>query len=138
MKRQTPKPIHNVFNDGYLTYGRTETVRSDSGKKLGELFNSSGSLAFQLMNAREEDISFANTMNTSLDLKVRTPLPPSLVKENKSDLKVRIDRLEYDVITVDEDSNKRFLYFYLQQIGGFDPQEEETLMRTFASGDTDE
>lgn len=124
------------FNDGYMTYGYTTTQRSGSGKRMGSDFQDEGKLAFRLLNHRDQDYELASTMGSQLDLKVKCLLPPP-VKSNrvdqtlptlfsngmknlrKSKIKVRIDRVIYDVITVDFDSNRRYIFFYLQEVGGF-------------------
>jgi len=56
-------------------------------------------------------------MGASLDLKVKTRLPPSFKNVKKTSLKAKIENLVYDVITVDWDNDKRYLYFYLQEVG---------------------
>lgn len=113
-----------VFNDGYFTYGHKKTSRSDSGKRTGEVFLSEGKLAFKEMSAREGDYQLAGAMGAKLDLKVKTLYPPSFRSINKNKLKVVIRGTEYDVIKVDPDNVTRFLYFYLQEVGGHREREE--------------
>ncbi|WBX80126.1 phage head closure protein [Virgibacillus salarius] len=117
MQRRLQKPIHEVFNDGFLRYGRRKTKRDEARKRIGEEFVEEGKLAFRLLNAREEDYRFAGVMGASLDLKVKTRYPPSFKNVRKSNLKSVIDGIEYDVIDVDRDNDKRYLYFYLQEVG---------------------
>ncbi|GGD05404.1 phage head closure protein [Pontibacillus salipaludis] len=123
MLRKVQKPIHQVFNDGYLYYGRDVTQRSGVGKRIGEEFVQEGKLAYQLMDGREQDYEMANTMGSSLDLKVKTPYPPSFINVRKSNLKVRINQIEYSVIYVDFDHSRRLLYFYLQEVGAVNEPE---------------
>lgn len=120
MKRQIQKPVHEVFNDGFLTYGRSKTNRDNSGKRIGEVFTAEGKLSFKLMSARAEDYEMAYSTGTTLDQKIKTRFPPSFRNIKKTNLKVRIDSTEYDVINVDWDSEKRYLYFYLQEVGEVD------------------
>jgi hypothetical protein len=117
MKRQVLKPLHDVFNDGFLQYGYRTINRDSKGKRIGESFNPSGKLAFQLMDAREEDYEMAGAKNASLDVKVKTPFPPDFRRIKKTNLKCVIDSKEYDVIKVDWDRSKRYLFFYLQEVG---------------------
>lgn len=112
---------HDALNDGFLIYGIDETIQSTKGKLIGENFNVLGRLAYQEMSCREEDYQIAQNINSSiLNLKVRTLLPPSLRKGNRSNLKVIIENTKYDVIKTDSDFDKRYLYFYLQEVGSYE------------------
>ncbi len=117
MQRQIQKPLHDTFNDGFLQYGHRTINRNTKGKRVGESFNSEGKLAFQLMNARDEDYEFAGLMDSRLDIKVKALFPPTFRKVRKSNLKCVIDLIEYDVLKVDWDRSRRYLYFYLQEVG---------------------
>jgi hypothetical protein len=117
MKRKIQKPVHEVFNDGFLQYGKTTSQRNSARKKTGETFNAEGKLAFSLLSAREEDYQMAGSMNARLDMKVKTRFPPSFKQIKKSSLKCKIETILYDVIDVDWDSGRRYLYFYLQEVG---------------------
>ncbi|MDF2605903.1 MAG: putative phage head-tail adaptor [Bacillales bacterium] len=107
-----------VFNDGFLLYGHKVTQRSELKKRLGETFVQEGKLAFREMSARDSDYQLVGMMGAKLDLKVKTMYPPSFRTINKSKLKVVIRNVEYDVIKVDSDNVTKFLYFYLQEVGG--------------------
>jgi hypothetical protein len=130
MKRRIQRPVHEIFNDGYLSYGFRSIERSSQGKRIGETFLQKGKLAFKLMSARDQDYQLVGTMGSSLDLKVKTMLPPTiptLFSESYTDLRksnitVRIGSIEYDVITVDFDNSRRYLFFYLQEVGGFEDE----------------
>ncbi|KMM38600.1 hypothetical protein [Guptibacillus hwajinpoensis] len=133
MKRQIQRPVHETFNDGFLYYGFQSVQRSSEGKRIGETYQQKGKLAFRLMSARDQDFQLAGTMSSRLDLKVKTKLPPSAQESStipssffesyknlrKSNIKIRIGTMEYDVITVDFDTSRRYLFFYLQEVGGF-------------------
>lgn len=111
------QPLHQTFNDGYLKYGHKVTSRSERGKRIGDTFQEEGTLAFHLLNARDQDYNFAAMMGNSLDLKIKTRFPPSFRNINKNKLICVIDNVEYDVIKVDNDNDNRYLYFYLQRVG---------------------
>lgn len=111
------KQYRETFNDGYLHYGYTETVRSERGKRIGSSFSTKGKLAFKEMSCRNEDYELASTMNANLDRKVKTMFPPSFRNLSKNLLKVVIEEVEYDVIDVDNDPGKRYLFFRLQKVG---------------------
>jgi hypothetical protein len=107
-----------VFNDGLLKYGHKVTQRSETGKRIGDVFNAEGQLYYRELSYRESDYKLANTMGTSLDLKVKTLYPPSFRRINKNKLIVSINGMEYEVIKVDHDQSKLYLYFYLAKVGG--------------------
>ncbi len=109
-----------TFNDGFLEYGHKQTQRSSTGKRIGDSFSPEGKLAFKEMSCRDSDYQLAGLMGASLDLKVKVPYPPSFRKIKKSKLKVVISEVEYDVIKADSDSEKYFLFFYLQEVGEID------------------
>ncbi|WP_088036850.1 phage head-tail adapter protein [Evansella clarkii] len=120
MKRRIQKPIHEVFNDGFLEYGLNEVQRNERGKRIGEKFSYIGTLAFKLMDAREEDYQLAHAMGATLDLKLKTHFPPSFRTKAKSRLACKIEGSNFDVIKVDWDSGRRYLYFYLQEVRAAD------------------
>lgn len=113
-----PQTHRETFNDGLLRYGHKVTQRTETGKRVGETFNEEGTLHFREMSYRESDYQLADALSSRLDLKVKTPYPPSFRKIDKNKLIVRIDTQEYEVITVDHDASKLYLYFYLQRVGG--------------------
>ncbi len=110
------KRIRKTFNDGYLLYGHRKTVRTN-GKKTGTEFTSEGRLAFNELSIREQDYQIADIATSRLDLKLETFYPPFFKSIKKNKLKVLIETVEYDVIKVDSDYGKNFLYFYLQEVG---------------------
>jgi hypothetical protein len=112
------KQYRETFNDGFLQYGHKHTQRSPTGKRIGETFNPEGKLAYKEMSCRDSDYQLAGILGASLDLKVKTLYPPFFRNVNKNKFKVVINSVEYDVIKVDSDSEKIYLYFYLQEVGG--------------------
>lgn len=115
MRGALVKRHNESFNDGILNYGYKKTQRSDSGKRVGNIFTESGKLAFRELSARDSDYQSCGMMGAQLDKKVKTLYPPSFRTISKSKLKVVINQSEYDVIKVDSDSY--YLYFYLQEVG---------------------
>ncbi|HDR8448198.1 TPA: phage head-tail adapter protein [Bacillus cereus] len=110
------KAYRETFNDGYLVYGYKKTERSEEGKRVGETFQEEGRLAYQDMSIRDSDYQMVGVVTTGLDVKVKTLYPPSFRKRNKNKLRVFMEEIEYDVIKVDHDAGKQYLYFYLQQV----------------------
>ena len=112
---------NDALNDGFLVYGMDENIQSAKGKSIGERFQRIGHLAYQELSCRDEDYVMAQNINSSvLNLKVRTLFPPNLRKVSKSNLKVVIDNIKYDVIKTDTDKDKRYLFFYIQEVGNFE------------------
>ncbi|MDF9457037.1 phage head closure protein [Bacillus cereus] len=109
------KAYRETLNDGFLQYGYKKTERSEEGKRIGEKFHEEGKLAYKVMSLRDSDYKMVGVLTTGLDLKVKTLYPPLFRKINKNKLKVLMDGIEYDVIKADHDSNKQYLFFYLQQ-----------------------
>ena len=108
------KAYRETLNDGFLQYGyKNRAFRR--GKRIGEKFHEEGKLAYKVMSLRDSDYKMVGVLTTGLDLKVKTLYPPSFRKINKNKLKVLMDGIEYDVIKADYDSNKQYLFFYLQQ-----------------------
>lgn len=118
--RKTQGPIHKAFNDGFLRYGHDKVKRDESLKRTGFEFTEEGKLAFSEMSARDQDYQMAGINNASLDLKVETMRPPSFKNISLSKMKCVIEGIKYDVIKVDSDKDKRYLFFYLQKVGVLD------------------
>lgn len=114
------KAHREIFNDGFLEYGHKQTQRTPTGKRVGNSFSSEGRLAFKELSCRESDYELAGSMGASLDVKVKTMYPPSFRNVRKSELKCVINKVEFDVIKVDSDREKRYLFFYLQEVGTLD------------------
>ncbi|MED4492827.1 phage head closure protein [Heyndrickxia coagulans] len=113
--------VRETFNDGVLTYGAYKTIRTESRKVTGKQFVEQGRLFYREMSVRESDYLQFGAMGSTLDLKVKTPMPPALRKIDKDKLIVRIDGDDFNIITVDRDAN--YLYFYLHKVDGGDKNE---------------
>jgi len=97
-------------------YGNMQTKRSDIGVEIGQTFVSEGTLPFRIMNARDSDYLTFQGMGSELNLKVKTPAPPSLRLQVLNQYNVVIDNVRYKVVRGDRDQH--YLYFYLDKIGG--------------------
>lgn len=118
MRSRIKRPKHHdPLNDGYLKYGQQEIKRNDQRKRIGTEFKPAGELAFSLVSARDQDYSMAYATQSSLDLKVKTRYPPGF-SIRKTNLSCRIDKVDYDVIKCDWDKEKRYLFWYLQEVSG--------------------
>ena len=106
-----------TLNDGFLTYGHKKTIRTADKTVIGSEFLPEGKLAYKEMSARDSDYQLADIKSAKLDMKVKTLYPPSFRKINKNKLKIILNNTEYDVINVDSDATKSYLFFYLQEVG---------------------
>ncbi|KHD85680.1 hypothetical protein NG54_07915 [Heyndrickxia ginsengihumi] len=106
--------VRETFNDGLLQYGTYKTKRSESRKVIGKEFVPQGSLFYRELSVRDSDYLQFGAMGSTLDLKLKTPMPPSLRKIDKENLFVQIDGDDYIIINTDRDSN--YLYFYLHKV----------------------
>jgi hypothetical protein len=104
-----------TFNDGILKYGISKTERTANRKNTKKVFNEIGKLKYRVLSARDSDYLACGALGSSLDLKVKTPMPPSLRTKILSDYKVVLNNEEYEVIKGDRD--KFYLYFYLSRVG---------------------
>lgn len=109
------KAIRKTYNDGYLHYGTTTTGRSSTGKRVGDTFISEGRLAYSEESCRDQDYQMADIMSRSLDMKVKTPLPPKYKEFSRK--RVEVSGITFDVIKVDADRQNDELYIYLQEVG---------------------
>ncbi|GIN86974.1 head-tail adaptor protein [Heyndrickxia sporothermodurans] len=110
------KQYRETFNDGILKYGSYKTSRSESRKVIGKKFEEHGRLFYNEMSVRDSDYLKFGSMGSTLDMKVKTPMPPSLRKIDKASLIVKIDGVDYTIIEADRDKN--YLYFYLHKTDG--------------------
>lgn len=111
------RPAHDPLNDGFLIYGHQEIKRNEQRKRIGTEFKPVDELAFSVVSARESDYDMAQASGYSLDLKLKTWCPPNFNKIKKTNLACEIDEIEYDVIKSDADKDRRYLYWYLQEVG---------------------
>lgn len=108
--------VRETFNDGVLQYGNYQTLRSESRKRIGKTFVSSGSLFYRELSVRESDYLQFGAMGSTLDMKIKTPMPPLLKNINKDNLIIKINDADYNIIKADRD--RKYLYFYLHKVEG--------------------
>jgi len=83
------------------------------GRKFEDAFEIEKKLFYNLMSAREQDFTLiTNVFDRKLDLKVKT-----YFVRFDADLQAQIDSEIYDVIKVDRDKKKQYMYLYLQKVG---------------------
>ena len=108
--------VYETFNDGVLKYGTYTTIRSESRKVIGKAFAEQGSLFYRELSVRDSDYLQFGAKGSTLDMKIKTPMPPALKKIDKDNLIIKIDNDDYNIIYTDRDKN--YLYFYLHKVDG--------------------
>jgi hypothetical protein len=108
--------VRETFNDGVLKYGTYKTIRSEARKVIDKQFSEQGSLFYREMSVRDSDYIQFGAKGSTLDIKVKTLMPPNLKNIDKDNLVIKINNDDYSIITTDRD--KYYLYFYLHKVDG--------------------
>lgn len=109
--------VNNLnLNDGFLKCYRDKKQQSDfnapkNPKKYADM-EFIAELAFEEMSKRDKDLSFAETLDRTLSLKVKTRLLEDVSKK----CKVTIGDKLYDVIYIDYSKKDDLMYFYLEEV----------------------
>lgn len=110
------KPKKTSYNDGVLTIveekQKLNSFNAKSNVKTKEEFNEIIKLFYEEQSKRQEDVLFAKSMDRKLTLKLKTPE----IKNMKTNYKVLIDDVIYDILHLDFDKNNHTLYFYLEEV----------------------
>jgi len=105
-----------AYRDGYVKFVRHKETSASS---FGAFTNTRGAadydvivtLAYDRMTIRERDYEFAESIDKTLNLKIRCPYRP----EVNSKLQAVIGDMLYDVYQVDPDINGMKMFVYLQE-----------------------
>lgn len=106
--------IRQTLNDGLLEYGALKTERNAARKVTGSTFEKVGALFYEQLSVRERDHLQYGASNNSIDMKVKTLLPPAF--DQIEEMIVRVGSKLYNVIGLDLD--KPYAYLYLHLIEG--------------------
>mgnify|MGYP000843753290 FL=1 len=113
MKYELEEPL----NDGLLQYGTIVTKRDDkTKKKIGEDFQTTGSLYFSFMNINAKYDVYKVGSIQSVDIKVKCYYAPNLTRAHKILLRGQV----YEVEQLDADRERKYLYLYLRKVGEWD------------------
>lgn len=112
------------MNDGLLEYGALKTERNAARKVTGSTFEKVGALYFEQLSVRERDHLQYGASNNSIDMKVKTLLPPDF--DQIEEMLVRIGHKLYNVIGLDPDRPYIFLYLHLIEGEVSDAEDEAT------------
>lgn len=101
---------HYTYNDGYIHYGKIETIRNANKVKIGEKIERIGMLPFENATIRDNDNIIADSLGYTINKKIRVPF-----REIPQNIKVTInnDKTIYDIVKRDSSDNIN-LYLYLQ------------------------
>ena len=109
--------VNNLnLNDGFLKCYRDKNQKSDfyapkNPKKYDDM-EFIVELAFEEMSKRDKDLAFAESLDRTLNLKVKTRYMSAVTKK----CKVAIDDKLYDAIYIDYSRKDGLMYFYLEEI----------------------
>lgn len=93
------------YNDGILFYGEVKSKLDNQARKIGEEFVLKGKLFYDEMSKRDQDLEVANSLEKTLDYKVKTPRI-----DLDSTYKVKIKEEYYDIIYIDSDEKNNYIY----------------------------
>lgn len=105
----------NNYIDGFARVYQEEIIRTDFGAKQNpksiDNLNLVVKLAYTECTKRQQDLEFAESLSKSLSLKIKTRL-----YELKSDYKIVINNVLYDIIYLDYDKKNKEVYLYLEEV----------------------
>lgn len=108
------KPKYDVFNDGVVYICNSVNKQSSFKAPINDTSKSDlisiDKLMFKEMSKREQDIVFAESKDKELSLKIKCRYYP--VKSNQ---KAVIEDVLYSIFKIDYDSEKKFIYLYLEK-----------------------
>ena len=107
------------LNDGRLFFGKVETKRDARGKQSGQVFVKTGEMFFSYKTIRQSDFDLYNTSEQQIELKVKSYYVPTATKTHQVLLKSRL----YNITAIDVDNDKRYMYWYLTEVGEFIEQD---------------
>lgn len=108
------KKIRETFADGILSIVKDKTNRNEEGIIVGKDYETLYLLHFHELSLRDEDFSFAKTINHKMARKVKVPLHPKLKTVKKDSIFVKIKDIVFCVFHVD--FSKTVAYLYLEAI----------------------
>lgn len=106
----------NSYNSGVLKIYESKGNTTSFSAKINETEKSDlkfiMDLYFHEESKRQQDILFANSMNRTLNLKVKVPYTENI----RSNYKAIYNDYLYDVIYIDFSKDKKELYIYLEEL----------------------
>lgn len=109
----------NSYNDGileiYKSKGNLTTFSGKKNEKSKSDLDFIMKVYFKEESRRQQDVLFANSIERTLNLKVRVPYTNKI----KANYKVIYNGYLYDIIYVDFSKDKKELYIYLEEVREF-------------------
>lgn len=104
------------YNDGVISIYKAINSSNSFSAKINEKtmddFEPIIDLFFKEESKRQQDISFANSLDKSLTFKIKTPYT-KLVKINH---KAIYNGMLYDIFFIDSSKDKKELYLYMEEV----------------------
>lgn len=104
------------LNSGLLFYGTKETKRDSLGKNPKSVLIDEGRLRYKYKSIREMDFKQYYGIANKLDIKVKT----YYVKNIEESHIVKIDKEFFDIVKIDYDNERKYMYLYLVRRGSLD------------------
>lgn len=108
------KAKFDTFNDGVVyicnSINKQSSFKANINDRSKSDLISIDKLMFKEMSKREQDITFAEAKDKELSLKIKCRYYP--VKSNQ---KAVIEDVLYSIFKIDYDSEKKFIYLYLEK-----------------------
>ncbi len=106
----------NSYNSGILEIYESKGSITSFSAKVNETKKTNlkfiMDLYFHEESKRQQDILFANSMNRTLNLKVKVPYTEKV----KSNYKAIYNNYLYDIIYIDFSKDKKEIYIYLEEL----------------------
>ena len=97
------------LNSGLLLYGTKETVRDSLGKNPKTDLTVEGRLKFKYKSIREMDYNQYYGISNKLDIKVKAYYVMNIEESHI----VKIDKYFFDIVKIDYDNERKYMYLYL-------------------------
>lgn len=109
----------NSYNDGILEIYKSKALTTNFSAKINETKKSDFifimNVYFHEETKRQQDFLFANSLERTLNLKVKVPY----TKKIKVNHKAIYNNYLYDIIYIDFSKDKKELYIYLEEVRKF-------------------
>lgn len=98
------------LNSGRLFFGKKRTIRDSRKKLIRTELDIAGSLKFKIKTFKRDDFEQYFGIDKKVDLKIKT----YNVRGFEESHVIQIDNKFYDIVTIDFDPERRYMFLYLQ------------------------
>ncbi|MGF3214607.1 phage head closure protein [Facklamia sp. P12945] len=108
--------MEDLLLDGRLFFGEIKTERDAHRKVTGKRFVRTGNLFFNYVsiNQRFDEYHVGHLSEVSLKVKVY------FTKDIHKSHKVEIENVMYEILTMDPDIDRKYIYLFLKKVGELD------------------